>query len=142
MRIKWPESRAIRTWARKQGWPAPWFIFDEGFIKRMLESDENFELALRESGIEVTIPVTYYTVSEKALKAFDEAYEERSWVWLVEELRDIRRALDADVVVEIDGRTFGSFGRFYEWAHARYYALEDDAGTGWIGSDEPSPDAW
>ena len=62
------------------------------------------------------------------------AYAERSWRWLVESLREIRRAVEADVVVEIDGQQLKSFGSFYTWAHGRYHVLEDGYDP-WIGDD-------
>jgi hypothetical protein len=48
---------------------------------------------------------------------------------LVEELRVIRRAVEAGFVVEL--RTWQGF---YSWAHGRYHALEDGYDS-WIGSD-------
>ena len=44
-----------RNGARKLGWPTPFFGWKRAFIKRMLASDENFERALIESGIDVYI---------------------------------------------------------------------------------------
>ena len=75
--ITWPETSSLRVWAKQQGWPAPWFIFKGGFIKKMLESDENFELALKESGLQILIPRAYYKISDKNLKAMDKLYKKR-----------------------------------------------------------------
>ena len=134
LQIVWPDDKGLRRWAREQGWPAPWFSFHERFIKKMLESDTNFALALSASGIGLMIPVQRYVFSEEELHELDAAYEERSWRWLVESLREIRRAVEADVVVEIDGQQLKSFGSFYTWAHGRYHVLEDGYDP-WIGDD-------
>ena len=54
---------------------------------------------------------------------------------LVEELREIRRAVEAGVAVKVEGKTLRSWGAFYDWAHGRYRALEDGYDS-WIGDDE------
>ena len=144
--ITWPERRAVRAWAKRQGWPAPWFIFDGRFIDKMLESDENFALALEEGGIQVSLPLDYYEISDEKLKALDALYEEREemgalgmrpvgWGSLVGELREIRRAVEADVMIAIDDRKIKSVGSFLTWAHGRYPLLEDGYDS-WIGDDE------
>jgi hypothetical protein len=46
----------VRDFAEKHGWPTPLFGFKKAFIAKMLESDENFELAVMNSGIDVYIP--------------------------------------------------------------------------------------
>lgn len=57
------------------------------------------------------------------------------WGSLVEELRDIRRAVEAGVVVEVENtKKLRSFNSFYTWAHGRYHALEDGYDS-WIGDD-------
>jgi hypothetical protein len=142
MQIEWPDRKAIRDWARQQGWPAPWFGFDESFIKTMLESDRNFELALNKSGIKVLIPLKHYIVSDEELRELDALYQERdasgrpaSWGALVAGLRELRRAAGAGVVIEIEGETFKSSGSFYTWVHGRYHALEDGYDD-WVGIDD------
>lgn len=142
MQLAWPESGKMRGWAKQQGWPAPWFIFEGGFIKKMFESDENFALALNDSGIEMAIPVGQYKVPAEHLQELDLLYEERddaghptSWGILVAGLRDIRRAVDAGVVVEVDGKKLNRPGSFYSWAHGRYPLLEDGYDS-WIGDDD------
>lgn len=141
MQIKWPEGKIMRKWAKQQGWPAPWFGFEGGFIKKMLESDENFALALNGSEIELIIPIERYTVTAERLQELDELYDARGesgrptdWGILVAELRGIRRAVEAGVVVEVDGNKLKSFGSFYSWAHGRYHMLEDGYDD-WIGID-------
>ena len=49
-------------------------------------------------------------------------------------MREIRRAVEAGVVVEIDGRKLKSWASFYDWAHGRYHMLEDGYDS-WIGDD-------
>ena len=79
MQVKWPPDRkALRDWARHQGWPAPWFAFEERFITRTLEDDESFALALAESGIEILIPKRKHTLSAEDLKELDLLYDDRS----------------------------------------------------------------
>jgi hypothetical protein len=100
----------------------------------MLENDANFALALTDSGLEITIPKQTYTLSDETLKKFDQAYEDHQWNWLVERLREIRRVVEAGVVVTVDGETLKSWSDFYTWAHGRYHVLEDGADK-WIGDD-------
>lgn len=112
------------------------------FVTKMLESDESFAIALTESGVEVRFPRKDYTLPASDLKALDELYDERSadgyptrWRWLVEELREIRRAVEAGVAVTVEGKTLRSFQSFYDWAHGRYHMLEDGYDS-WIGDDD------
>jgi len=108
----------------------------------MLETKENFELAILKSGIEIQIPRQDYTISSERLRELDGLYEERapggrpnSWGALVEELREIRRAVEAGVVIKIEGeRAILSWQNFYDWAHGRYHMLEDGYDK-WIGDD-------
>lgn len=143
--LAWPERKSIRAWAKQQGWPAPGFFFDGRFIKKTLESDENFALALNESGLQIRIPREYYKFPDQELKRMDRWYEERedmgvlgsrpvSWGILVESLREIRRAIEANVVIEIEGKPIKSVSSFLTWAHARYYLLEDGYDS-WYGDD-------
>jgi hypothetical protein len=53
----------------------------------------------------------------------------------VESLREVRRAVEAGVVVHVDGKQLTSFDSFYSWAHGRYHALEDGYDS-WIGDDK------
>jgi hypothetical protein len=58
-----------------------------------------------------------------------------SWGVLVEELRALRRAVEAGVVVQVeDGPRLQTWQGFYEWAHGRYHMLEDGYDR-WIGDD-------
>jgi hypothetical protein len=137
----WPDDRALRAWARQHGWPAPAFGLRKAFVAKMLESDEDFALALRESGVTIAIPAAAYTLPPQDLARFDALYAARApggrpsaWGTLVEGLRGIRRAVEAGVAVEIEGSTIRDFGAFYTWAHARYHMLEDGYDR-WIGDD-------
>jgi hypothetical protein len=58
------------------------------------------------------------------------------WGWLVEELREIRRAVEAGVVVKVEGTqtVLKTWQGFYDWAHGRYHMLEDGYDS-WIGDD-------
>ncbi len=142
MQIKWPNVKALRSWAKQQGWSTPFFGFEEAFIAKMLETKENFELAIEKSGIEIQVPRQNYTISSETIRQLDALYQERSstgrpnrWDILVEELREIRRAVEAGVLVEIEGeQPIVNWQDFYSWAHGRYHMLEDGYDK-WIGDD-------
>jgi hypothetical protein len=88
-----------------------------------------------------------HTLTIEELKELDAMYEERedmgilgrrptSWGPLVEELRRIRRLVEAGVHVRIEESqtVLKTWGSFYDWAHGRYPALEDGSDH-WIGDD-------
>jgi hypothetical protein len=80
----------------------------------------------------------------KELDALYEETEERGalghrptrWGDLVAALRQIRRLVEAGVLVKIEGTptVLNSWQSFYAWAHGRYHALEDGYDR-WIGDD-------
>lgn len=60
--VNWGMSGAIAvaSWAQEQGWDIPnFFGIKKAFIKRMLQSEADFELALVQSGIDVYLPDGY-----------------------------------------------------------------------------------
>jgi len=141
--ITWPERKPLKEWAKRQGWPTPWFGFENAFISKVLEDDESFRLALNESGIQIHIPLKSHTITADMLKELDDLYDERgadgrpnSWGPLVTALREIRRAVEAGVEVKIEGTptVLKSWQGFYDWAHGRYHMLEDGYDS-WIGDD-------
>jgi len=142
LRIQWPNMTELRAWSKRQGWPTPMFGFEGAFLARLLESSTNFTHAINESGIELHVPRRDYTLSTARLGELDGLYEARSasgqpyaWRSLVEELREIRRAVEAGVEVKVEGGpSFRSWQGFYEWAHGRYHMLEDGVDP-WIGDD-------
>jgi hypothetical protein len=134
MQTNWTTCDGLKSWAKKQGWPTPWFNFEDAFYQNMLENDANFALTLAESGLKITIPKAEYTISDEKLRELDQEYADHEWGYVVEGLREIRRAIEAGVVVHVDGETLKSFDRFYTWAHDRYHALEDGYDS-WIGDD-------
>lgn len=143
MQVRWPDREALRRWAKEHGWPTPWLGFDQAFITRMLASEESFALAVNESGVELHIPKREHTIPADKLRGLDALYDGRSegrptgWGTLVESLREIRRAVEAGVVVTIEGgETLRSWQDFYAWAHGRYHMLEDGYDQ-WIGNDDP-----
>ena len=81
-------------------------------------------------------------ITAEELNKLDQLYAARSpsgrptdWGTLVAELRSIRRAVEADVLVKIEGgQTLRSWQGFYDWAHGRYHMLEDGYDQ-WIGDD-------
>lgn len=110
-------------------------------MKKLLETDQSFAFGISGSGVKISIPVETHTIAEKELKGLDDLYESRDERGhpdglnaLVEGLRDIRRAVQAGVEVEVEGKTLKNFDQFYSWAHGRYHMLEDGADK-WIGDD-------
>lgn len=85
-----------------------------------------------------------HIVSAQDLSDFDALYEARSpsgrptsWYTLVEQLRKIRRVIEAGGIVHIEGvTTLRTWQEFYAWAHGRYHMLEDGCDA-WIGDDGP-----
>lgn len=142
MQIKWPDRKALRHWSRLHAWPAPWFGFETAFLAKMFESQMNFTQAINESGIEIQFPQREYILSLAKQKELDSLYAERSpsgrpvsWGPLVEELRELRRAVEAGVVVQVEaGPRLRTWQGFYDWAHGRYHMLEDGYDL-WIGDD-------
>jgi heme oxygenase len=86
--------------------------------------------------------VIEHIVSAEELRALDAMYAARSpsgqptrWRALVEELRQIRRVIEAGHVVQVEGEaTLRTWQSFYTWAHGRYHMLEDGCDA-WIGDD-------
>jgi hypothetical protein len=142
MQVEWPDLKRLQSWAGHQGWEVPWFGFQQSFIRQMLDNEENFKLAVNESGIRVFVPKQEHIISAEQLRELDALYAERSasgrptgWGPLVEELREIRRAVEAGVAVQVEGqRVLRTWQAFYGWAHGRYHALEDGYDR-WIGDD-------
>ena len=110
---------------------------------RLFESETNFSKAVGESGIELRVPQEAYTLTADRVSELDALYDSRTpsgqpdgWAMLVEELREIRRAVEAGVVIQVaEGPTLRSWQEFYTWAHGRYHMLEDGADK-WIGDDQ------
>ena len=142
LQIQWPNLNGLRAWSKLQGWPTPWFGFEAAFLTKLFDSQMNFVQAISESGIELQILQPAYTLLVERLRELDALYEERSpsgqpvrWRMLVEELREIRRAVEAGVVIQVEGGpAMRSWQGFYEWAHGRYHMLEDGSDN-WIGDD-------
>lgn len=135
MRTNWMEAGDLKGWAKQQGWPTTWLNFESKFYETMLANDDNFALAVSESGLQIIIQKTEYTISAEELETFDGMYDNpQNWRWLVESLREVRRAIEAGVVVHVEDKTLTSWSSFYNWAHGRYHMLEDGADE-WIGMD-------
>jgi len=139
--IDWPENFVLRQWSKARGWPASRFFLRPKFIKKLLESDQSFAFGITGSGVRMWIPVERHSISEKELRDLDSLYESRNEHGhpdglnaLVEGLREVRRAVEAGVEVEVEGRVLKDFNTFYTWAHSRYHMLEDAADK-WIGDD-------
>jgi hypothetical protein len=146
--IQLPDMRELKSWAKAQGWPTPWFGFKEAFMAKLFESEATFALALRGSGLQIHVPIQEHTLTTARLNELDELYEEREdmgvlgqrptrWGTLVGELREIRHLVEAGITVKVEGTdtVLDTWQRFYEWAHGRYHMLEDGYDS-WIGDDE------
>jgi hypothetical protein len=142
MRITWPNQSVLRNWAKQHGWPTPIFGFEEAFLVKMLETQQDFEQAMNDSGIEIHLPRQEYRITQEKIQQLDALYERRSasgrpanWGTLVEELREIRRAVEAGILITLDGdQRLHDWQSFYSWAHGRYHMLEDGYDK-WIGDD-------
>jgi hypothetical protein len=88
-----------------------------------------------------------HIITFEMLKELDALYEDHEVITgtmqvhrllgvLVDELRKIRRLVEAGVVVKIEGTetVLKNWQDFYTWAHGRYYRLEDGYDK-WIGDD-------
>lgn len=53
----------------------------------------------------------------------------------MEGLRDIRRAIEAGVIIDVDGKELKSVGAFLTWSLKRYHLLEEMSDK-WIGDDK------
>ena len=143
--ISGPDTKTLKTWAKQQGWPTSWFGFNHKFVQKMLESEANFALALQDAGLVVWIPRESYRISKQQLQSWDAMYEEREDMGalgmrptrlgsLVENLREVRRAIEAQVFIEIDNRQLHNVGSFLKWVDERYHMLEDGYDS-WVGDD-------
>jgi hypothetical protein len=139
--ITWPDTAYLRSWAKQRGWPTPIVGFRSKFVRKMLSSDDSYYRAISGSGIEIRIPVKSHKITDKRLREMDQLYESRGehgypdcWDPLVEGLREIRRACEANIHVIVDGKTLNA-RNFYSWAHGRYHMLEDGCDK-WIGNDD------
>ena len=88
-----------------------------------------------------------HTLTIEKLKELDALYQETEdrgilgqrhtgFGPLVEELREIRRLIEAGVHVRIEGMqtVLNTWANFYDWAHGRYHKLEEGSDH-WIGDD-------
>lgn len=145
--IQLPNVKELKGWAKSHGWPTPMFGFKEAFITKLFESNETFSLALKESGINIHIPIKEHILTIETLNELDALYEEREdngplgrrptrWGTLVSKLREIRRLVEAGVKVNVEGTqtVLTTWQSFYDWAHGRYHMLEDGYDS-WIGDD-------
>jgi len=143
--IQLPELKELKRWAKSHGWPTPMFGFKEALITKLFESDETLSLALKDSGINIYVPVKEHTLTLEQLQQLDALYEEREdmgilggrptqWGTLVDELREIRHLVEAGVEVNVEGTdtVLTTWQSFYAWAHGRYHMLEDGYDS-WIG---------
>jgi hypothetical protein len=90
----------------------------------------------------------YHTITCEMLMDLDALYEDkedissptvthRHWGLLVEKLRQIRRLVEAGVMIRIEGSetVLTTWQDFYSWAHGRYHKLEEGYDE-WIGHDD------
>lgn len=142
LQVTWPDKKQLKAWAKAQGWPTPFFGLHDALLKQLLSTDEAFALALHSSGLTLRIPIKQHTITAVELQKLDVLYDSRgasgrpdAWGSLVADLRQIRRLVEAGIVVTVDDQRLTSFGSFYNWAHGRYHMLEDGYDS-WIGDDQ------
>ena len=120
-----PNRVSLKDWMKARGWKRSWISPEGSFYKQCFRDDSLFQLALKEEMVDIWIPKQTHQVSKADLAGIDQDYQTQDWSAAVAKLRDIRRALDAGVTIEIDGQPFKSSGSFYTWAHKRYHALAE-----------------
>jgi hypothetical protein len=120
-----PNRVSLKDWMLARGWKRSWLSPEGSFYKQCFQDDVLFQLALKDQMIDIWIPKAMHQVSAANLAAIDEDYQQKDWSAAVAQLRDIRRAIDAGITIELDGQTFISSGAFYTWAHQRYHVLEE-----------------
>ena len=143
-----PAAQGV-DWARRQGWRISrwqaWWSAEGAFLDAALRDDDRFRLALLEAGAELLIPKELHTLGSAELRALDDLYTTTEdmgvlgrrptrWDELVADLRELRRVVEAGVVVEVEGRELRTWNDFYTWAHGRFSGLEDGSDA-WIGDD-------
>ncbi len=141
LQISWPDKKQLKAWAKAQGWPTPFFGLHDALFKQLLSTDEAFALALHSSGIALHVPIRQHAITAVELQKLDPLYDSRGandrpeeWGSLVENLREIRRLVEAGIVVIVEDQQLTDFDSFYRWAHGRYHMLEDGYDS-WIGDD-------
>ncbi len=145
IKLIWPDKKELQAWTRQQGWKTSWLSFESQFVDHMFANQQNFAKTLQESGMVLLIPRREVEITAKMLQEIDEDYARRNesgrpthWSSVVADLRAIRRAVEAGVVIKIAGQEtrLQTWQGFYEWAHGRYHMLEDGFDQ-WIGNDDP-----
>ncbi len=128
------DRKKLKPWMKSKKWRTSWLFPEQSFYRALFENDENFQTALSENVVEIFLPKSTYEIPDKEIQEIDQHYEQEEWDWAVESLREIRRAIDAGVVIQIGDQEFTSAGSFYTWAHKRYHILEE-ASDKWILDD-------
>ncbi len=128
------DKKSLKSWMKSKKWRTSWLFPEQSFYQAIFENDDNFQTALSENIVEIFLPKSAYKVPDKEIEKIDQYYEQEEWDWAVECLREIRRAIDAGVVIKIGDQQFTTAGSFYTWAHKRYHILEE-ASDKWILDD-------
>ncbi|MCB0689644.1 MAG: hypothetical protein KDC53_24055 [Saprospiraceae bacterium] len=137
VKIELLNDASLRSWMKGNGWKSSWIFLEESFKKQLLSEEWKYRQALEGGIVEIMIPKDKVNISGETLKDLDESYEERSWSSLVESLRDMRRAVEAGVILEVEGKPIKTWNAWYSWAHSRYPGLEEGSDL-WIGDDRGS----
>lgn len=133
-KIEFRDRKNLYTWMKKSGWKPNWFFVEQSFRKRIVEEEKRFRQAIAEKKATIMIPVDSYRCDNKYLEDLDQDYENGDYDGMVSSLSDLRRAIDAGVLVLIDGNSFDDSSKFYNWVHKRWHLLEECADK-WILSD-------
>ena len=129
------DRKKLRSWIEYHGWKTSWLHLEDSFYKELFSNDEFFKEGLEDGVVEIFIPKESYTFSDEEFKNINDGYSAREFNWVVEYLREIRRAIEAGILVEIDGLQLKSEIAFYNWVDKQFHILEEVADK-WIGNDD------
>lgn len=114
------------NWAWNQGWITRlgWLSFGEvDFLKAMIKSDEKFQSAMMETGIELFVPVEFYVVTVEDLADLDARYAVKAYGEMRGIVQKIRNAMELGVDIEVGETCFNDFALLNEKINARYPEL-------------------
>lgn len=130
--FEFTDRKGLRGWMKGKKWKASWLLLETSFFRNLFESDNNFQLALAEGIITIKLPKAAHQINKEHLDRLDKEYGAGGYDFMVEPLREIRRALEAEVGIEIEGKKMKSVSTFISWVNERYPLIEEGADE-WFG---------
>lgn len=133
LKYSWaPDYRSREAWMKKNQLEFSPSRSDAEILNLILNEENFYQSALKESGLQLMIPIQHYKLSPEKLAHMDACYEKTNeqgqligWTELVNDLRNLFRLIDAGVTIQIGKKHFEAFTPLYSWAYARYRALEE-----------------